>query len=144
MPPASRRGPVLAALGAAVGDASAEMGCETGMSCWQWLRISRQLWSGRPGRPRSRPDKVHADKAYDARPCRQECRARGIVPCIARKGIESSGKLGRHRGGLERIYAWLNRFSRLPVCYERRADIYKAFTILAARFVSINKTIRLC
>lgn len=55
------------------------------------------LSSGRPGRPRRRPDKLHADKAYDAKARRQECRARGIVPRIARKGIESSQKLGLHR-----------------------------------------------
>ncbi|MBB5757149.1 hypothetical protein HNR00_001860, partial [Methylorubrum rhodinum] len=53
--------------------------------------------TGRRGRPRRRPDKLHADKAYDAKARRQECWARGIVPRIARKGIESSEKLGRHR-----------------------------------------------
>ncbi len=55
------------------------------------------LRTGRRGRPRRRPDKLHADKAYEAKARRQECRARGIVPRIARKGIESSEKLGRHR-----------------------------------------------
>ena len=45
------------------------------------------LRNGQRGRPRCRPDKLHADKAYDAKPRRQECRARGIVPRIARKGI---------------------------------------------------------
>jgi IS5 family transposase len=50
--------------------------------------------TGRRGR---RPDKLHADKAYDAKARRQECRARGIVPRIARKGIQSSERLGRHR-----------------------------------------------
>ena len=50
---------------------------------------------GRRGRPRRRPDKLHADQAYDAKARRQECRVRGIMPHIARKGIESSQKLGR-------------------------------------------------
>lgn len=80
------------------------------------------LRSGRRGRPRRRPDKLHADKAYDARPRRHECRARGIVPRIARKGIESSEKLGRHRWVVERTHAWFNRFRRLPIRYERRAE----------------------
>lgn len=53
--------------------------------------------SGRRGRPRRRPHKLHADKAYDAKARREECRPRGIVPRIARRGIESSEKLGRHR-----------------------------------------------
>lgn len=55
------------------------------------------LSTGRRGRPRRRPDKLRADKAYDAKARRQECRARGIVPRIVRRGIESSQKLGRHR-----------------------------------------------
>ena len=58
--------------------------------------------NGRRGRPRHRPDKLHADKAYDAEPRRHECRARGIVPRIAGRGIDSSERLGRHRWLVER------------------------------------------
>ena len=96
------------------------------------------LSTGRRGRPRRRPDKLHADKAYDAKARRQECRARGIVPRIARKGIESSEKLGRHRWVVERTHAWFNRFRRLPICYERRVDINEAFTSLAASLITLN------
>src|SRR5215216_187565 len=35
---------------------------------------------GRPGRPRKRPDKLHADKAYDFPRCRKALRRRGISP----------------------------------------------------------------
>ena len=59
------------------------------------------------GRPHRRPTKLRADKAYDHRRCRRECRARGIVPRIARRGIESSARLGRHRWVMERTFAWL-------------------------------------
>jgi transposase len=55
------------------------------------------LRGGRRGRPRRRPDKLHADKGYDHRRCRPECRARGITPRIARRGSDSSQRLGRHR-----------------------------------------------
>ncbi|WP_156383797.1 IS5 family transposase [Methylobacterium sp. Leaf456] len=102
------------------------------------------LSTGRRGRPRRRPDKLHADKAYDAKARRQECRARGIVPRIARKGIESSEKLGRHRWVVERTHAWFNRFRRLPIRYERRADIYQAFTSLAASLITLNQIKRFC
>ncbi|MCJ2020814.1 IS5 family transposase [Methylobacterium sp. E-065] len=91
------------------------------------------LRSGRRGRPRRRPDKLHADKAYDARRRRHEYRARGIMPRIARPGIESSERLGRHRWVVERTHAWFNRYRRLPVRCERRAGIYEAFTSLIAR-----------
>ena len=33
---------------------------------------------GKPGRPRRRPDKLHADKAYDHGRCRRACLRRGI------------------------------------------------------------------
>jgi len=102
------------------------------------------LRSGRRGRPRRRPDKLHADKAYDASQRRHECRARGIVPRIARRGVESSEKLARHRWVVERTHAWFNRFRRLPVRFERRADIYEAFTSLAASLITFNQIKRFC
>ena len=60
---------------------------------------------GRRGRPRRRPDKLHADKAYDQRRRHRECRSRGITPRIARRVIESSQRLGRHRWVVERMLA---------------------------------------
>jgi len=108
------------------------------------LDASPALRKGRRGRPRRRPEKLHADKAYDARPRRHECRARGIVPRIARRGIDSSERLGRHRWVVERAHSWFNRFRRLPVRYERRADIYEAFTSLAATLTTLNQIKRFC
>ena len=61
------------------------------------------------GRPRKRPKKLRADKAYDDKKCREALRRRGIKIRIARKGIESSEKLGRHRWVVERTLAWLAR-----------------------------------
>ncbi len=75
------------------------------------------------GRPRKRPQKLHADKAYDAKKCREVLRKRGIKARIARRGKESSEKLGRYRWVVERTLSWLNRYRRLNVRYERRADI---------------------
>lgn len=90
---------------------------------------------GRRGRPRQRPVKLHADKGYDYPRCRQALRQRGIRPRIARKGIESRERLGRHRWVVERTLAWLNRFRRLTVRYERRADIHQAFLSLACALI---------
>ena len=98
----------------------------------------------RPGRPRRRPDKLHADKGYDHRFCRRDCRRRGIQPRIARRRIESSDHLGRHRWKVERTFAWLNRFRRLAVRYERRLDIHLAFTKLGCALVCRNQIRRLC
>ncbi|HEX8860797.1 MAG TPA: transposase [Actinomycetes bacterium] len=60
------------------------------------------------GRRRTRPDAIHADKAYDSRVNRAYLRRRGIRPRIARRGIESSTRLGRHRWRVERSLSWLN------------------------------------
>ena len=87
------------------------------------------------GRPRKRPKKLHADKAYDHRRCRAECRARSIRARIARRGVDSSEKLGRHRWVVERTLAWLNRFRRLTVHYERRAVMHQAFLPQAASLI---------
>jgi transposase len=89
----------------------------------------------RRGRPRRRPLKLHADKGYDYARCRRACRERGIVPRIARRGVESSERLGRHRWVVERTLAWLNRYRRLTVRYERRADIHQAFLSLGCSLI---------
>jgi IS5 family transposase len=102
------------------------------------------LVRGRRGRPRRRPDKLHADKAYDHRRCRCECRARGIVSRIARRGIDSSERLGRHRWRVERTFAWLAQFRRLAVRYERRADVHLALTTLACAIVCIRQVRSFC
>jgi transposase len=100
--------------------------------------------TGHRGRPRRSPGKLHADKAYDYRRCRQECRARGITPRIARRGIESSTHLGRHRWVVERTSAWLARYRRPTIRYERRADIHLAFTTLACAPVRLGQIRRFC
>ncbi|HSK37592.1 MAG TPA: IS5 family transposase [Actinomycetota bacterium] len=93
---------------------------------------------GRPGRPRRRPAKLHGDKGYDHLRCRRALRRRGITPRIARRGIESSGKLGRHRYVVERSLAWLVGYRRLQVRYERRADILLGFLYLACALICFN------
>lgn len=90
---------------------------------------------GRVGRPRRRPTKLHADKGYASKANRHACRARGITPRIARPGVESSRRLGRHRWVVERTIAWLHRFRRLVVRYERRADIHQAFLTLGGALI---------
>jgi transposase len=92
----------------------------------------------RVGRPRKRPAKLHADKAYDSKPLREELRRRSITPRIARRGIESSERLGRHRWVVERTLAWLNRYRRLRIRYERRADMHLAFLHIGCALICWN------
>ncbi len=90
------------------------------------------------GRPRKRPDKLHADKGYDYPKCRQALRTRGIKCRIARKGIESKERLGRHRWVVERTLAWLSKYRRLTIRYERRADIHLAFLHLGCSLICLG------
>ena len=91
------------------------------------------------GGRRKRPDKLHADKAYDGRPNRQRLRRRHIKARIARKGVESKERLGRHRWQVERTFSWLNRFRRLRVRDERREDTHQAFLLLACSLVTLRR-----
>lgn len=93
---------------------------------------------GPRGRPRKRPEKLHADKAYDAKRCRAALGRRGIKVRIARKGIESSERLGKHRWVVERTLAWFSKYRRLTIRYERRDDIHEAFLSLGCSLICLN------
>ncbi|MGN6485670.1 MAG: IS5 family transposase [Thermomicrobiales bacterium] len=96
------------------------------------------------GHRRKRPTKVHADKAYAIPRCRRFLHRRRIAVRIARRGVESSEQLGRHRWVVERTFAWLNRSRRLAIRYERRIDIHQAFTTLGCCLICFNAVQRLC
>lgn len=86
----------------------------------------------RRGPRRGKPDKLRADKGYDSDSHRQWLRARKIVPRIARRNVEDSTRLGRHRWKIERTIAWLTGYRRLTIRYERDANHFLAFLQLAA------------
>ena len=90
------------------------------------------------GRPRKRPEKLHADKAYDDKKCKEALRRRRIKSRIARKGIESSKRLDWHRWVVERTLAWLSKYRRLTIRYERRGDIHEAFLHLGCSLICFN------
>jgi IS5 family transposase len=91
------------------------------------------------GRRRTRPAKVHADKGYDSRTSRRYLRRRGIRPRIARRGIESSARLGRHRWRAERLLSWLSCWRRLQVRWDRDSERWFAFMLLACAAVCFNR-----
>jgi transposase len=90
---------------------------------------------GTVGRPRRRPDRLTADRAYDHKPHRRELRRRGIKPEIARRNTAHGSGLGRYRWVVERTFAWLHQFKRLLVRYDRRAEIHEAFLALGCCLV---------
>ncbi|MFE5596913.1 IS5 family transposase [Streptomyces sp. NPDC056549] len=82
----------------------------------------------RRGPRRRRPDKLHGEKGYDYPYLRRWLRSRGITPRIARRGIEASQRLGRHRWLIERTMSWLSGCLRLHRRYERKPEHFLAFT----------------
>jgi transposase len=91
------------------------------------------------GGRRCRPDNCHADKAYDHPHCRSYLARRGIKVRIARRGIESSARLGRHRWKAERTIAWLAGCRRLRVRYDRDSERFFAFAMLACARLCSNR-----
>jgi transposase len=83
--------------------------------------------AGKPGRPKRKPDRLQADRAYDSNPHRAALRQRRIIPVIARRRTQHGSGLGVTRWVVERTHAWLHQFRRLRIRFERRSDIHEAF-----------------
>lgn len=63
----------------------------------------------------------------------------GIQHRIARKSVETSQRLGRHRWTIERTMAWLAGCRRLHRRYERKAEHFLAFTSLACTLICYRR-----
>ena len=69
----------------------------------------------------------------------KELRRRGIRSRIARRGIESSTRLGRHRWRVERALSWLSCYRRLAVRWDRGSERFLAFVLLACALVCFKR-----
>jgi len=91
------------------------------------------------GRPRTRPLRVIADRAYDSDPLRWRLLQRGLVLLVPHRHRRRKPSLNdgrelrryRKRWKIERTFAWLGNFRRLVVRYDRHLQIYQAFFHLA-------------
>ncbi|GAA4798551.1 hypothetical protein GCM10023220_28000 [Streptomyces ziwulingensis] len=90
-----------------------------------------------------KPQRLHADKAYDRADLRKWLRGKRIGVRIARKGIEPSERLGRRRWAIERTVSWLSGYRRLSPRYERDPRNYLAFLGLAAALCCYKRLVRL-
>jgi transposase len=84
---------------------------------------------------------VHADKGYDFPRCRAYLHRRGIKVRIARRGVESSTKLGRHRWVVERTISWLLRFKRLGLRYDRTERTLAPLLTLGMALINIRRLV---
>jgi transposase len=100
-----------------------------------------------PGRPRQKPERVIADKAYDSDPLRQRLAQRGIELIAPhrknrkRPRTQDGRKLRRYRRRwkVERTFSWIGNFRRLVVRWERQLTMYLAFFHLACLLITLNR-----
>ena len=111
------------------------------------IRVSRRH---RAGRPRQKPVRVIADKAYDSDPLRTRLRQRGIeLICPHKKNrvrpaTQDGRALRRYRRRwiVERTIAWLGNFRRLVVRYDRSLRIYRAFFHIACLMIVLRRVVQ--
>jgi transposase len=87
----------------------------------------------------SRRSAPTGDKGYDYDHLRRWLAQRRIRHRIARRGIESSQRLGRHRWVVERTVSWLAGCRRLHRRYERKAEHFLAFAGIAAALIGYRR-----
>jgi len=100
-----------------------------------------------PGRPRQKPERVIADKAYDSDPLRARLKRRGIELIAPHRRnrkkpkTQDGRKLRRYRKRwkVERTFAWFGNFRRLLVRWERHLKMYLAFFHLACLLITLNR-----
>jgi transposase len=104
----------------------------------------------RPGRPRKRPDRLIADRAYDSNAARALLVRRGIEPIIPartnnRRATHQDGRTlrrYRRRWIVERTIGWLGNFRRVTVRYDRLLETYGGFFHLACVLITLKKVLK--
>ncbi len=90
-----------------------------------------------------KPQRLYADKAYDAPHLRKWLRGKHIGVRTACKGAESSERLGRRKWVIERTMSWLTGHRRLNHHCERYPRNHLAFLGLAAALCCHKRLARL-
>ena len=99
------------------------------------------------GRPRKRPERLVADKAYDSDEFRLWLRRKGVIPCIPprenRKGRRKKWEEEyKERWCVERTFAWVENFRQPAVRYERMAKMYEAFCIVPLILICLRELLK--
>jgi transposase len=114
--------------------------------CTQFESVMAKVRIARPGpgRPRTRPDRVVADKGYSARKIRAYLRRRGIAATIPERIDQINGRIRRgetlcrldkaayrRRNVVERCFNRLKQNRAPATRYDKRASHYQAMVTLA-------------
>ena len=93
---------------------------------------------GKPGRPRTHPEKLYADAGYDSEATRSILRWLGIEPHIRYRDGEHGSHLGRVRWVVERTISWIKGLRRLRIRYDRLDTLIDGWTTIAAAVVCFH------
>jgi len=101
----------------------------------------------RQGRPRQKPQRLIADKAYDSDALRRRLCKRGIELISPHKAgrVRPATQDGRplrryrKRWKIERTNAWLGNFRHLVIRYDRKLSIYQAFFHIACFMIALRR-----
>lgn len=96
---------------------------------------TRSISSGLVNRLGRSSEHQGSSRPSDGFRCRAHPRHRGIIGWIARRGIDSSERLGKHRWVAEKTHSWFADFGKLRIRFERRLDIHEALLKLAAAII---------
>jgi transposase len=127
-------------------------------SCYlQTVLDTIEVHDGRPGRPRTRPDRVLADKAYTAKANRDYLTARGIKVTIPEREDQKAGRLRRGSTGgrprtfdaaiykgrnvVERCFNKLKNWRGIATRYDKTARSYLGGLTLAAALIWIKSAV---
>ena len=99
------------------------------------------------GRPRKKPKRIIADKAYDSDPLRKRLARRGMeLICPYRSNNKEQKyydgrKLRRYkrRWKVERTFAWLGNNRRLVVRWDHDIMVYDAFFHVACLLITLRR-----
>ena len=113
----------------------------------QTLETGRVCRPHQRGRPRTRPDRLIADKGYDSNAARALLEQRGIAPIIPARenntvATHQDGRVlrrDRRRWIVERTIGWLQNFRRLTTRWDRSAAVYTALVHLACALIVLKR-----
>ena len=104
-----------------------------------------QIEVKRPRPTKKSPQGLCMDKAYDSDEVRELVKEFGFTAHIRARGEEAQAikrKAGEkaRRWVVERTHSWMNRFRRILIRWEQRADTYIAFLHLACGLITWRAT----
>ena len=97
-------------------------------------------------RPKNVAQHLCADKGYAGKPAEKIMKKRHYIPHVRQRGEEVLAKKRnlRHRAKrwvVERTHSWIDRYRKLLVRYEKRADSYEGLLEIACALIVFRQSI---